>query len=129
MNIIVGHLYSYDHRITMWVVYPSGVCFYEDNVFKLFLGTLHWALICPMYMSEKGILRFLGIPIARVSTLPYNMWSSKDCQDFLILSRLCCLGCLFTTMTCGSFSKNSLKWHARINLFISSLIAVYFTIL
>ena len=129
MNITIGYLDSYDQRVTMQMVYSSGVYFYEDNIFKLSSSTFHWALIYLMNMYERGNLCFLGVLVTHISIFSSNMKSSKDNQYFSYSFWLLCIGRSFIRVTWGSSSKNSLKCPSLINLYISSLRALHFTVL
>ena len=79
MNIVVGYPSGYDQWVTMQMVHPSGICFRDDNVFKLSLGTFCWAFIQPMNIGERYCLCFTGVPITRVLGFFSNARSHNNC--------------------------------------------------
>ena len=130
MYIAIGHPHSDDQGISMRILHPFVVCLSENYIFKISSGTFGRTIIYPMHICLGWAPCFFCIPVAYTATIPSYMWSPKNGQDFpYLLWTSFFPGHSFLLATCGSLSRNSLKYPAWINLSILSFKVMHLSLL
>ena len=87
--------------ISVWMVYPPGVCLREVNVFKFSPRMLGWSFLSPMHMYLGRSFGFFCIAVMCAATFPSYIGPTDYGQHFTylfwtsltrLLFSICCLG-------------------------------------
>ena len=82
MYIIIGHHYINDQGITVGMMHATSITIAEGDVVILPLEVLCRPFVQVINISERPLLRFLGIAVLRPMCLSSEMWFSKDGPGF-----------------------------------------------